>query len=64
MEKLGLGPDMLMLKNPRLIYTRLNGYGSYGQYSQRAGHDINYLAISGQLKFTSNKNKINNLYVY
>lgn len=49
MEKLGLGPNVLMEKNPRLIYVRLNGYGSYGKYAQRAGHDINYLAISGRL---------------
>lgn len=49
MEKLGLGPNILMAKNPRLIYARLNGYGSYGQYSQKAGHDINYVAISGGL---------------
>lgn len=47
MEKLGLGPNVMMAKNPRLIYARLNGYGSHGQYAQRAGHDINYLAISG-----------------
>lgn len=47
MEKLGLGPDVMMAKNPRLIYARLNGYGSHGQYAKRAGHDINYLAMSG-----------------
>lgn len=52
MEKLGLGPDVMMAKNPRLIYARLNGYGSHGQYAQRAGHDINYLAMSGWFKFT------------
>lgn len=51
MERLGLGPDTLMAINPRLIYARLNGYGSFGEYTQRAGHDINYLAISGQLMF-------------
>jgi len=51
MEKLGLGPDVMMAKNPRLIYARLNGYGSHGQYAQRAGHDINYLAMSGWFKF-------------
>lgn len=50
MEKLGLGPDELMAENPRLIYARLNGYGSNGPYSQKAGHDINYLAISGWCK--------------
>lgn len=49
MEKLKLGPNVLMAKNPRLIYARLNGYGSYGEFSQRAGHDINYLALSGKL---------------
>lgn len=51
MEKLKLGPNVLMAKNPRLIYARLNGYGSYGKYSQKAGHDINYLALSGNLIF-------------
>lgn len=50
MEKLGLGPNVLMKNNPRLIYARLNGYGSYGQYSQKAGHDINFLAMSGVLE--------------
>lgn len=49
MENLGLGPNTLMEINPRLVYVRLNGYGSYGKYAQRAGHDINYLAMSGQL---------------
>lgn len=49
MEKLGLGPEKLIAKNPRLIYARLNGYGSHGYYAQRAGHDINYLALSGVL---------------
>lgn len=49
MEKLGLGPNVLMEINPRLVYARLNGYGSYGKYALRAGHDINYLAMSGQL---------------
>lgn len=47
MEKLGLGPNVLIANNTRLIYARLNGYGSHGPYAQRAGHDINYLAVSG-----------------
>lgn len=51
MEKLELGPDVLIAKYPRLIYARLNGYGSHGYYAQRAGHDINYLAISGLWRF-------------
>ncbi|GAN05334.1 alpha-methylacyl-CoA racemase isoform X1 [Mucor ambiguus] len=49
MEKLGLGPDVLLKKNPRLIYARLSGFGQHGPHSQIAGHDINYLAISGAL---------------
>ncbi|XP_060516638.1 alpha-methylacyl-CoA racemase [Cylas formicarius] len=51
MERLGLGPDILMKDNPRLIYARLSGYGQSGSYSKRAGHDINYLALSGLLSF-------------
>ena len=49
MEKLGLGPKTLMKENPRLIYARLTGYGQTGPYSKTAGHDINYLAMSGIL---------------
>ncbi|CAH1796895.1 unnamed protein product [Owenia fusiformis] len=49
MEKLGLGPRELLSDNPRLIYARLTGYGQSGVLSERAGHDINYLAISGVL---------------
>ncbi|XP_050422324.1 alpha-methylacyl-CoA racemase [Adelges cooleyi] len=56
MEKLGLGPSVLMAENPMLIYSRLNGYGSNGYYSKRAGHDINYLAISGLLSLYGGKN--------
>lgn len=51
MEKLGLGPNELIEKNPRLIYARLNGFGSFGKYAKKAGHDINYLAMSGKLFF-------------
>lgn len=47
MEKLGLGPQELMKENPRLIYARLTGYGQKGSYASLAGHDINYLAMSG-----------------
>ncbi|AWP15424.1 putative alpha-methylacyl-CoA racemase [Scophthalmus maximus] len=49
MEKLGLGPQELLKENPRLIYARLTGYGQSGPYSSAAGHDINYLAMSGLL---------------
>lgn len=47
MEKLGLGPQALLKENPRLIYARLTGYGQSGSYATAAGHDINYLAMSG-----------------
>lgn len=50
MEKLQLGPDLLLQENPRLIYARLSGFGQSGSFSQVAGHDINYLALSGRLK--------------
>jgi alpha-methylacyl-CoA racemase len=49
MERRGLGPDVLLDRNPRLVYTRLTGWGQDGPYAQRAGHDINYLATSGAL---------------
>lgn len=47
MEKLGLGPEDLLKENPRLIYARLTGYGQSGSYAKAAGHDINYVAMSG-----------------
>lgn len=49
MEKLGLSPQELLKENPRLIYARLTGYGQSGSYATAAGHDINYLAMSGLL---------------
>lgn len=53
MEKLGLGPTELLRENPRLIYARLTGYGQTGSYATSAGHDINYLAVSGNDSPTS-----------
>ncbi|XP_064164923.1 alpha-methylacyl-CoA racemase [Anguilla rostrata] len=49
MEKLGLGPDELLQENPRLVYARLTGFGQCGSYATSAGHDINFLAMSGLL---------------
>ncbi|KAF8947227.1 hypothetical protein BGZ47_009950 [Haplosporangium gracile] len=49
MERLGLGPEVLLKRNPRLIYARMTGFGQEGHYAKMAGHDINYLAISGVL---------------
>jgi len=48
MERLGLGPVELLKGNPRLIYARLTGYGQDGPLAKKAGHDINFLAISGR----------------
>jgi alpha-methylacyl-CoA racemase len=48
-ERLGLGPDECLALNPRLIYGRITGYGREGPLAQAAGHDINYLALSGAL---------------
>lgn len=49
MERLGLGPEVLLEANPGLIYARLTGWGQSGPYARKVGHDINYLAISGTL---------------
>ncbi|KAK4228725.1 Isopenicillin N epimerase component 2 [Podospora fimiseda] len=49
LEKLSLGPSLLLKLNPRLIYARLTGFRRDGKYSLMAGHDINYLSVSGVL---------------
>jgi alpha-methylacyl-CoA racemase len=49
MERLGLGPDVMLADNPKLVYGRMTGWGQYGPYAQAAGHDINYIALSGVL---------------
>ena len=49
MERLGLGPDMLLRRNPKLVYGRMTGWGQTGPLAQSAGHDINYIALSGNL---------------
>jgi alpha-methylacyl-CoA racemase len=48
-ERLGIGPDELLDANPRLVYARMTGYGQDGPYAERAGHDINYIALTGAL---------------
>lgn len=48
-ERLGLGPDAVLARNPALVYARLTGYGQAGPLSRQAGHDINYVAQSGAL---------------
>ena len=49
MERLGLGPDALLAANPKLVYGRMTGWGQEGPMAPRAGHDINYIALSGVL---------------
>jgi alpha-methylacyl-CoA racemase len=49
MERLGLGPDVALARNPRLIYGRMTGYGQDGPLAEVPGHDINYIAIAGAL---------------
>jgi crotonobetainyl-CoA:carnitine CoA-transferase CaiB-like acyl-CoA transferase len=51
MERLGLGPDGCLARNPRLVYGRMTGWGQDGPLAQAAGHDINYIALSGALWF-------------
>ncbi len=49
MERLGLGPDVCLARNPRLVFGRMTGWGQDGPLSQAAGHDINYISIAGAL---------------
>jgi alpha-methylacyl-CoA racemase len=49
MERLGLGPDDCMARNPRLVYGRMTGWGQDGPYAAWAGHDLNYIALAGAL---------------
>ena len=49
MERLGLGPDVLLDDNPRLVFGRMTGWGQTGPYAKVAGHDINYIALAGAL---------------
>ena len=48
-ERLGIGPDECLARNPRLVYGRMTGWGQEGPYAAMAGHDINYIALSGTL---------------
>jgi len=49
MERLGLGPDLCLKRNPKLVYGRMTGWGQDGPIAHTAGHDINYIALSGAL---------------
>ena len=50
MERLGVGPDACLARNPKLVFGRMTGWGQNGMYGQAAGHDINYIALAGALK--------------
>jgi alpha-methylacyl-CoA racemase len=49
MERLGIGPDVVLGRNPRLVYGRITGWGQEGPWARAAGHDLNYIALSGAL---------------
>ncbi|HEX4741180.1 MAG TPA: CaiB/BaiF CoA-transferase family protein [Caulobacteraceae bacterium] len=57
MERLGLGPDVALKRNPRLVYGRMTGWGQEGPLALAAGHDMNYIAISGALSAIGLKDK-------
>jgi alpha-methylacyl-CoA racemase len=55
MERLGLGPDAALGRNPKLVYGRMTGWGQDGPYAPTAGHDINYIALAGALDAVGRK---------
>lgn len=57
MERLGLGPDVALKRNRRLVYGRMTGWGQSGPYAHAAGHDMNYIAISGALSAIGTREK-------
>jgi alpha-methylacyl-CoA racemase len=57
MERLGVGPEPMLARNPRLVYGRMTGWGQHGPYSHTAGHDINYLALTGALHAIGTEDK-------
>ena len=57
MERLGLGPDVALKRNPKLVYGRMTGWGQTGPLAQSAGHDMNYIAITGALHAIGTEDK-------
>jgi len=55
MERLGLGPDVCLARNPRLVYGRITGWGQEGPLAHAAGHDLNYIALTGALSAIGSK---------
>ena len=60
MERLGLGPDVCLARNPRIVYGRMTGWGQEGPMAERAGHDITYAALTGALHATGSADKPRN----
>ena len=50
MERLGIGPDACLARNPKVVFGRMTGWGQNGMYGPAAGHDINYISLAGALK--------------
>lgn len=57
MERLGLGPDVVLARNPKLVYGRMTGWGQEGPLAQAAGHDINYISLTGALAAIGTREK-------
>ncbi len=57
MERLGLGPDDCFSVNPKLVYGRMTGWGQHGPLAQTAGHDLNYIALTGALFYSGHKDE-------
>jgi alpha-methylacyl-CoA racemase len=49
-ERLGLGPDVALARNPKLVYGRMTGWGQYGPLAHKGGHDLNYIGLTGALE--------------
>ncbi len=57
MERLGLGPEVVLKRNPKLVFGRMTGWGQTGPYAKAAGHDMNYIAITGALHAIGTEDK-------
>jgi len=57
-ERLGLGPDECLKRNPKLVYGRMTGWGQDGPWASMAGHDINYLSMTGFLSLVGSENQV------
>jgi alpha-methylacyl-CoA racemase len=58
MERLGVGPDVCLARNPRLVFGRMTGWGQEGPMAHAAGHDINYIALGGALELMGRKGEV------